>query len=273
MNTIKRIFKKEKVTIGVIHFLPLLGYPKFPGVKKVLDLALKDLKALETGGVDGIMVENNYDVPHQIFVGPETISSMTYLTGQIIKKTKLPVGISVLWNDYKASLSIAKVCGGKFIRVPVFVDDVRTNYGDIFAESDQVIKYRKQIKGENIALLTDIHVKHAKLISKYSLAESAKLAIKKGSDGIIVTGKWTADEPSLDDLKSVRMTAQKFPVFVGSGATEKNIDKLIQYADGVIIGTSLKTGQENKKHVNIKGAKERIDLEKVKRFVKRFKKV
>lgn len=272
MNKIKRIFKTERPVIGMIHFMPLLGYKGYIGIDKVFKGALKDLRALEKGGVDGIMVENNYDIPHKIFVDKETVACMTYLTGEIIKKTKLPVGISVLWNDYKVALSIAKVCGGKFIRVPVFVDDVETNYGDVFGEAEKVIKYRNKIKAKNILLFTDIHVKHSKLLSKYSLEESANKAIKKGSDAIIVTGKWTGNAPNLDHLNLVRKEVSYFPIFIGSGATAENLNGLVRYADGIIVGTSVKTGKNNRKHVNIKGEKERIDKDKVKNFVKKFKK-
>ncbi len=273
MNKIRGIFKTEKPAIGMIHFMPLLGYPKYPGINQVLDAALRDLKAFEESGVDGVMVENNYDIPHRIFVAPETVACMTYLTSEIIKKTKLPVGIAVLWNDYKAALFIAKICGGQFIRVPVFVDNVKTDYGDVFGEADQVIRYRKEIKAGNIALFTDVHVKHAKLLSRYSLEESARKAIQKGSDGIIVTGKWTGDAPTLSKLESVRKAVGNFPIFIGSGACIENIQDLMKYTDGIIVGTSLKTGSNSKKHVNIRGEKERIDKSKVKRFVAKFRKL
>lgn len=273
MNKIKRIFKTERPVIGMIHFVPLLGYRGYPGIDRVLQAALADLKAFEEGDVDGVMVENNYDIPHKIFVNPETVVCMTYLASEIIKKTKLPVGISVLWNDYKAALFMAKICGGKFIRVPVFVDDVKTDYGNVLGEADQVIRYRKEIKADNVALLTDIHVKHAKQLSKYSLEESAKKAIKKGSDGIIMTGNWTGDAPDLNNLKLIKKAVGNFPVFIGSGASIENVQDLMRYADGVIIGTSLKTGSNSKKHVNIRGEKERIDGSKVKRFVAKFRKL
>src|SRR3989344_3315390 len=223
MSKVRKIFKTEKPIIGMIHFMPLLGYKGHHGLDKILEAALRDLKALENGGADGIMVENNYDIPHKIFVNSETIVSMTYLANEIIKRTKLPVGISVLWNDYKTALSLAKVCGGKFIRVPVFVDNVRTQYGDVFGNPEDVLNFRKRISAADILLFTDIHVKHAKLLSEYSIQESAKKAIQRGSDGIIVTGKWTGDAPNLRDLALVRKTIGDSPIFIGSGADLKNI--------------------------------------------------
>ncbi len=268
MNNLIKVFKTDKPVIGMVHFMPLLGYEGYSGIETVLNKALYDLRALEKGGVDGILIENNYDVPHKIFVEPETIACMTYLVKEIINKTDLPVGVSVLWNDYKTALSVAKVCGGRFVRIPVFVDNVETNYGKIFGVAEDVIAYRKKIKAENVLLFTDIHVKHAKLLSKYSITESAEKAIQKGSDALIVTGKWTADAPLMDDLRRVREKVGNFPILIGSGASKENVKKLLSFADGVIVGTSLKTGTDQKKNVNIRTYTERINKRKVKEFVK-----
>lgn len=273
MNNLKKIFKKDKVVIGVIHLMSLLGYAKYQGIDIVLGKALRDLKSYEKGGIDGVIIENNYDFPHKIFVGPETVVCMTYITSKIIERTKLPIGISVLWNDFKAALAIAKVNGAKFVRVPVFVDDVKTQYGSVNNSAREVITYRRSIKAENIALFTDIHVKHAKLVSKYSLEGSAKKAIQEGSDGLIITGKWTGEAPVMGDVSGIRESVGNFPVLIGSGVNINNVGPLLKYADGVIVATSLKTGMEDKKNVNIKREQEAIDIKKVKNFIKEFRKV
>ncbi|MBT7402736.1 BtpA/SgcQ family protein, partial [Candidatus Woesearchaeota archaeon] len=224
---LNKIFKTDKPIIGSLHFTPLLGYPNFKNIKKVLDAAIKDLEAFEKGGVNGIIVENNYDVPHKIEVGPETVACMSYLTSEIMKRTKLPVGVSVLWNDYKAALSIARVCGAKFIRVPAFVDSVKTAYGTVIAEPKKVIEYRKKIGAENVLLFTDVQVKHAEMLEERPLSESIIEAIVNKSDAIIITGKWTGDAPNIEELKIARDTAKDFPIFIGSGACKENIKYLL----------------------------------------------
>ncbi len=61
-----KIFKKtNNIVIGAIHFPPLLGYPDFPGLDVCLKNAIDDLRAFEKGGVDGVIIENNYDIPHK----------------------------------------------------------------------------------------------------------------------------------------------------------------------------------------------------------------
>ncbi len=272
MNKLQKIFKKDKkVIIGAIHFPPLLGHKNFPGFKIALENARKDLVVFEKGRVDGVIFENNYDIPHKIFVDPEIVASMTSLILELARYTSIPIGVSVLWNDYRAALSIAKICGAKFIRVPVFVDSVETQYGKVFAEPEKVISFKRKIRDSDIALFTDIHVKHAKMIDKKSISESAKEAKEKGSDGLIVTGKWTGEAPDVSDLKKARETVGKdFPILVGSGTNENNINALFQYANGAIVSTSLKTGVYKDKEINVKPYERRIDETKVRNLIKRL---
>ena len=52
------MFGAQKLLVGVIHLPPLPGYPESPGMDAVLDKALADLSALETGPVEAALVEN-----------------------------------------------------------------------------------------------------------------------------------------------------------------------------------------------------------------------
>src|SRR3989344_9477337 len=154
-NPLKTIFKKNRnIVIGAIHFPPLLGYPDFPGFTTALKNALHDLRAFERGGVTGIIIENNYDSPHLELVTPEVVASLTYLGEKIKATTKLPMGINVLWNDYRTGLAIAKILGLAFIRVPVFIDRVKASCGIIQQQPEKVIAFRKQIQAEKIAIFS-----------------------------------------------------------------------------------------------------------------------
>lgn len=267
-NKLTKIFKKEKkIIIGAIHFPPLLGYPKFPGFNIAIKNAIDDLRSFQRGGVDGIIIENNYDNPHKQFVDSSVVASMTFLGEKIKKKTNLPIGISVLWNDYYTALSIAKILGLKFIRIPVFVDKVKTDCGIINGQPDEIIKFRKSIKAEDVDIFTDIHVKHSLLLSKKSIVASAKLAIQNQSDAIIITGKWTGQQPDLKELALVRNSAGDFPIFVGSGFDEKNAKSLLEYANGAIVSTSLKKGKGKTNEINVKTWKQRIDGKKVAKLI------
>jgi hypothetical protein len=112
------------------------------------------------------------------------------------------------------------------------------------------------------------------MLEEKTISESAREAIKNGSDAIIITGKWTGDAPNVDDLDEARKTVGKdFPILIGSGATKENANLLLKYATGIIVGTSLKTGKilSKEEEVNLKPWEESIDLEKVKEFVEKVR--
>ncbi|MCL4403790.1 BtpA/SgcQ family protein [Patescibacteria group bacterium] len=269
MLAFKRIFGKDRnIVIGAIHFPPLPGYPAFPGIKRAEVNASRDLNAFKRGGVDGVIFENNYDQPHVIKAETGTAVAMTYLGERINRSAGIPVGVSTLWNDFETSLVIAKLLGLDFIRIPVFVDTVRASCGVIRGNPREAVAYRRKMKAQNVALFTDIHVKHAKLISRLSLAQSAKRSIAAGSDALIITGEWTGDAPDVKDLRDVRLAVGNFPIIVGSGADDRNIRTLMRYANGVIVSTSLKRGVRKPSEVNVKAYSQRVDIKKVRRFVK-----
>ena len=262
-------FRNKKTVIGVIHLAPTADCTRLDSIENTLEKALADLRAFEDGGVDAIMIENNYDYPHKIDVGAETIALIGYITEKLKQKTNLPIGICVLWNDYKASLTLAKIYNCDFIRVPVFVDYVKTDFGEIKGNPEEVIEFRKKIHAENISLLVDLQVKHAELINQRPIEKAAIEAIEKGADGLIVTGKWTAHSPLLEDLKKVKEVAKNIPVIIGSGADKYNITSLLEFADSVIISTSLKEGEKKSpdEERNIKGYEAKVNLDKVKEFM------
>lgn len=269
MNRVIDVFKKDKnIVIGALHFPPLLGYPDFPGYERALADALADLIAFEEGGVDAVIFENNYDIPHVASVGPGSLACMTLLGSELRKATKLPLGVSVLWNDYRSALTLAKLLGLQFIRVPVFVDEVETAYGRMKGDPQAVIEYRKLIGAEEVQIFADIHVKHATLLSKYTLSESADLAIEQGADALIVTGRWTGDAPALQELIALHDHVKGFPIVAGSGLDESNVKAIFGYVNGAIVSTSLKEGDANPNEINLKSYDQRVSAGKVKDLVK-----
>lgn len=248
----------------MIALPPLLGYQEFTNVDAVIERALADLDTLQRGGVDGVCVENDYDRPHQLTVGPEIVASFTRVAQEVAQHASVPVGLQVLLNDWRASLAIARVIGANFVRLDFFVDRVQIAAGTIEPEPDAIIAYRKQIHAENIGLLTDIQVKYSELLEPgKSLSTSAQQAIAHGADAVVVSGKVTGDSPTLDDLREVRGAVADFPVLVGSGTTPHNVRELFAYADGAIVGTALKNSMAAHERVVPERVKELMDAVRI----------
>lgn len=233
----------------------LLPFPEFSEIDAAIERALGDLDTLQRGGVDGVCVENDYDQPHRMVVGAEIMASFSRIAHQMMQHATVPVGVQVLLNDWRASLAIAHLIGAAFVRLDFFVDTVRISAGVVEPDADAVIAYRKQLGAEHIALFTDIQVKHSELLEpEKPLSVSARQAISKGSDALVVSGKITGEPPLIAHLQEARSAGGDFPVLIGSGATPENAGELLRHADGAIVGTSLK---------NSAAEHERIILERV----------
>jgi membrane complex biogenesis BtpA family protein len=243
--------------IGVIHLPPLPGFHGSPGIDAVLDAALADQRALEGGGIDGVLVENDEDHPHEVVAGPATIAHMTRVTAALVARCSVPVGVEILLNDPNASLAVAAAAGARFIRTDYFVDRMeRPDYGEMLVDPVGVMAFRRRLGADRILILADIQVKYAHMIEPRSLAESAAAAWASGADALVVTGTATGRAPAVEDLENARRGAPGCPVLIGSGVDLENAAGLLAHASGAIVGTSLKSG----KHVDMRNVQALVSV-------------
>jgi len=196
---------------------------------------------LQKAGFDGVLIENDNDQPHQIGVSKSIIASFTKIMKQVCKEARIPVGMEIIY-DMPQTIKTAHKVGADFVRLDVFVDTVLTKWGKIPAQAQELIALKEKIGAKELVMLTDIQVKHAQLLDKKTLEQSAKEAIQYDSDALIITGDWTGYPPSINDCEKVKKVTEATPVLIGSGLDKKNVKELFKYADGAIVGTSIKTG-------------------------------
>jgi len=229
----------------MIHLPPLPGYAESKGIDDAIQHAIRDLHVLEQAGVDGVLIENEYDRPHRVTAAAETIAAMTAITRAVVQESgKVVVGCEILLNDPKASLAVACMSGADFIRTDYFVDAMtRPGYGEFAIDADDLLVYRAAIGANDILILADIQVKYASMIRKRPLSESARLACEKQADAIIVSGDLTGDAPVVEHLreaaKGVAASGERVPVLIGSGLDTDNAKVLLDECDGAIVGTAL----------------------------------
>lgn len=229
----------------MIHLPPLPGYVESKGIDHAIEHAVADLHVLEQAGVDGVLIENEYDRPHRVSAEPETIAAMTAITRTVVQESnRIVVGCEILLNDPKASLAVARVSGASFIRTDYFVDAMtRPGYGEFAIDADNLLNYRSAIEADDILILADIQVKYATMIRKRPLSESAQLASEKRADAIVVTGDLTGDAPVVEHLceaaSGVAASGRETPVLIGSGLDAGNAKTLLADCDGAIVGTAL----------------------------------
>ncbi|HEX4936080.1 MAG TPA: BtpA/SgcQ family protein [Gemmatimonadaceae bacterium] len=244
MSRFRTLFPMARPVIGMIALPPMPGYPAFTSIDAVIDAALADLEHLEAGGVDGALVENDFDQPHTMVGGAEIHSAMTRVTREVVARATIPIGVEVLLNDWRASLAIAAMTGARFIRIDFFVDRVMTKLGPFEPEPEAILAYRQAIRAEHVQLYTDLQVKYTTMIGgPKPLAQSAREAAAAGADAVIISGAETGIGPDPADLRAAH--AASLPVLIGSGLTPENASALVPFADGAIVGTSLRSGRHH----------------------------
>lgn len=262
-----QLFGVEKPIIGMVHLRPLPGSPQYDGdLTEVLETAAKEARILEEGGVDGIQIENMWDLPYlkPKNIGPETVASLTVAAFRIAQMVKVPIGINCHLNGAIQSLAIALATSAKWVRVFEWTNSYISNAGLIEAAAPWAQRYRSFIGAKNVRVFADVQVKHGShfIISDRSIQEQAHDLELCGADAIIVTGTKTGSHPEIDTLKKLYKTMD-LPILIGSGLTTENAKELLEMADGAIVGSYFKREGNWKNE---------LDMERVKRFMEIAKK-
>lgn len=244
-DALRAMFTVTKPVIGTIHVLPLPGAPRYRGqaMRDIIARAVADARSYVAGGVTGLIVENEGDIPFRKpeHVGPDTVATLTAVTVAIRDAVDVPVGLNCLANAVVQSLAIAKATGGMFVRANQWANAYVANEGIIEGAAAEALRFRRLIDGEEIRVLADVHVKHGShaIVADRSLAELTHDTEAFDADVLIATGQRTGDPTRVDEVSAIKSVATR-PVIVGSGLTAANAASLMAIADGAIVGSSMK---------------------------------
>lgn len=229
----------------MVHVGALPGSPRAEStVDALVARAVAEAQVLERTGFDGLIIENMHDAPYvHAEHGPEVAAVMTRVALAVrAAAPRMVMGVQVLSGGNREALAIALAAGLSFIRCENFVFSHVADEGLLTrAEAGPLLRYRRTIGAERIAVFCDIKKKHAShaITADVALADAVEAAEFFGADGVIVTGAATGRPADPEDVAAAR-GATKLPVLVGSGVTPDTVGDLFQRADGLIVGSFIK---------------------------------
>ncbi len=223
----------------MLHAPALPGTPRYRA-SELIEPVLREAVLYQQAGFDGLILENMHDRPYLKAVGPEVVAWMTRLASAVVATVDLPVGVQILAGANQEALAVAQASGAHFIRAEGFVFGHLADEGLFEAQAGQLLRYRRLIGAESVAVLADIKKKHSShaITADVSLVETARAAAFFLADGVIVTGESTGSPTDPDQVAEVS-SAVKIPVYVGSGVTPTNVGQFPQAA-GLIVGSWVK---------------------------------
>jgi len=227
----------QKPIIGMIHMPALPGSPlNSMSIEELTEYAQSESAKLEKAGCDGAIVENVGDTPlYKEDLPPYTVAAMAVIVREVVRHTKIKIGVNILRNGCEEALSIAHMCGASFIRCNVMIGAYATDQGIIEGCSARLARLKKLL-GSDVLIFGDVHVKHAYPIFNVDITYAAQdLAERGGADAIIVSGPRSPIPPSVERVRRVKRSVNK-PVLIGSGMTLSNVKRFYEMSDGLIIG-------------------------------------
>ena len=240
-------FGVDKPIIAMVHLPALPGRPRHDrdaGMTLLVDTVARDLAALQSAGVDGLLFCNEADLPYQLTTGPEIAAGMAAVIGQVRSELATPFGINIVW-DPVASLAVAAATGAAFVR-EVFTGCYESDLGIMQPDFGSIAAYREQIGAgrgaQPVALFSNITPEFASTIGQRTVPARARSAAYLGVDAILISGLITGTPLDLDELRAAKAAVPGTPVLANTGVRADTVAEVLAAADGAIVGTSLKHG-------------------------------
>ncbi len=215
--------------------LPIFGMIHLAG-KNPVQRALREIALFEEEGISGAIIENYYGSMEDVVKTlEETATSLTL---------KIPRGVNILPNEFENAFFLAHLYGAEFIQLDhvagaytngkmfdiALYDRYRQNYLDVSVLGGVWPKYYTPFAGSNLE--TDLRVGMGR------------------ADAIVVTGAGTGKETPFEKISQFRNVLGDYPLIIGAGLTPENAYQQLSLADGAIVGTALKVGNETGNEVD-----------------------
>lgn len=243
MKWATELFNTEKPIIAMCHVRALPGdyhFDEEKGIDWVVEMAYKDMEALQRGGVDAIMFSNEFSLPYMKKVPAITTAAMARVIGQLKNEIKIPYGVNILWDPY-ASLDLAAATGACFIREVmsgVYTGDLGLWDNDAGAIS----RYKRSLgMRDDVKLLYNIYPEAATYLGNRTITDIARTNVFNNKpDAVLVSGMTAGAPTDTQILTEVKKAVPDTYVFCNTGCRVDNIDTQLGVADGAIVGTAFK---------------------------------
>ena len=252
---------KKKVVIGMVHLLPLPGTPFYQegNMEQSLEKAVADATALYEGGADGCLIQTVDRVyPARDEADYARVAAMATIAKAVSDATgpEFQLGIQIMLNALKASVAVAKVCGGSFLRCTALVGATVSAAGMVEANPHDFLTYRAQIGAQQIKLIAEVNSRHFHWLGTRSTADVARMAARAGADAVEVAHPDEGTNAGL--VRDIRQAMPHLPVILGGHTNHENVARRLAEADGAFVGACLQGD----------GWGGQIDIERVREYVK-----
>jgi membrane complex biogenesis BtpA family protein len=232
-------------------------------VEAVVQHALEDLRALQNGGVDGILISNEFSLPYQRHMNFVNPAAMAYVVGRLKDEIRVPFGVDCI-SDGEATIELAAAVGADFVRgtfCGVYVGDGGLYNNDFSA----LLRRKAALHLDNLKMLYFINPESDRNLDTRPLADIAKSTIFKAHpDGLCISANAAGQDVDDALITSVKEANPEVVVLCNTGCRPDTIVRKLRCGDAAVVGTYFKEGGklEDSRLRNL-----RVDESRVKEFM------
>ncbi|WP_163752313.1 BtpA/SgcQ family protein [Mycolicibacterium helvum] len=253
MQWLNDVFGVPKPIIAMLHLGALPGDPAYDtasGMRKIVDDARRDLDALQTGGVDAVLISNEFSLPYLTKTEPITAITMARVIGELLDEITVPFGANVLW-DGVASIDLAAATGAAFVR-EIFTGVYASDFGLWDTNVGYSARHRRRVDAGNVRLLFNVVPEATSYVAQRDLASITRSTVFNAKPDALVVSGLTAGAPTDSSaLSTVKQNAGEVPVFVNTGMRAETAEQQLAIADGAVVGTALKKDGKFENHPDV----------------------
>jgi uncharacterized protein len=257
MTPNKDLLQVDPLIITALH-LPQLRHMRNLPMSWLEDYVLQNFSVFVKGGIPAVILQEETLNPAQATA--ESVAILSVLASKAhLEFPEIQLGIIMQAHDGISPLAVAHASGASFVRLKVFVGAMLKSEGIQQGCGIAALNYREKIGREDIKILADVHDRTGLPLTNIPIEMASEWAVQTGADGLILTG--FSIEESIQYFQNVRKAGICAPLILGGGATEENVAKVLEYADGVVVSSALKYENPDAKNMTL------WDIDLVRRFM------
>ena len=238
------LFGVKKPIIAMLHLDPLPGDPRFrpnTAMEEIVEHARADLQALQEGGVDGVLISNEFSLPYERQMNFVTPAAMAYVVGRLKQDLRVPFGVDCI-SDGRATIELAAAVDADFVRGTfsgVYVGDGGLYNNDF----SKLMRRRAELYLQQLRMLYFINPESDQNLDNRPLADIARSTIfKVHPDGLCVSANAAGQDVDEELIASVKQAAPQTVILCNTGCRPDTIARKLAVADGAVVGTYFKEG-------------------------------
>lgn len=251
MSWLRDMFGVDKPIIALLHLNAFPGDPLFKrgdSMKKTVEDARRDLRALQDGGVDGVLFSNEFSLPYQQkidYIGP---AAMARVIGELMDEIRVPFGIDCE-ADPLAAIDLAAAVDADFIR-GLFTGVYAGDDGIVNSDPATVLRRKKALGLDDLRMLYFLNNESDRYMVDRDLPAIAESTVFDcHPDGFLIMGEYAGQDADSSLITQVR-TCVDVPVLCGTGCNAQNIKSKLDISDGATVGTAFKVDGKFENHVD-----------------------